>query len=262
MNSNPTGLNGLAALKPRSIPPEAQSRSRALLLTATLITLILQFLPYPYGNLLTYPLRLFVTFIHESGHALAAILSGGQVESLTISPDGSGLTRTYNPFWAGWLVLSGGYLGTTLFGALLLQVGRLSRWQNAGRVTLYAAAGFLLGVTLLWGHANPFTLVTGVILAGVLWVLARLCTPQAANFIASFLAVQCCLNALGDLRILLTLTTQYPGRDNDALFMQQQYLLPAAFWAALWAVMAVIILALALRSYWRGTAIRAEKGLV
>lgn len=254
MVSKPNGLNGAQALLPRNADADSLARARRMLLIATVITVALQFLPY--SNFLLYPLRLFVTFVHESGHALAAILTGGSVVSLTIAPDGSGLTQTQTPIWSMWLVYSGGYLGSTIFGALMLQVGRLSRWQNAGRATLYAAAGWLLLVSVLWGWLNPFTLISGIVLAGILLALARFVTPQAANFIAAFIAVQCCLNALVDLRTLLFLTTNMPGRDNDAVFMQQHYLIPAVFWASLWAVMAVCILGFALRSYWRGTAAR------
>src|SRR5688500_2425405 len=60
-----------------------------LLLLATVITLVLWFMPF--AEYLVYPIRLFVTFIHESSHALVAILTGGSVQSLTISMDGSGV---------------------------------------------------------------------------------------------------------------------------------------------------------------------------
>jgi len=228
--------------------------SRRLLLIATLVTLALWFVPY--SNYLLYPLRLFVTFIHESGHALAAILSGGSVASLTVHPDGSGVTFTRDaPLW-GWLVLSGGYLGTALFGALMLQIGRLGRWRNAGRAALYSIAAALLVITALWGWHSLFTLVTGLALAALLWAIARYTSPRAANFAAAFLAVQCCLNALFDLRTLLYITSNHLG-DNDAVFMSQQYGLPASFWALLWAGMALVILLIALRGYWRATGARA-----
>ena len=41
-----------------------------LLLIATVITIALWFLPYI--GVVTYPIRLFVTFIHEGSHVLAA----------------------------------------------------------------------------------------------------------------------------------------------------------------------------------------------
>ena len=60
-----------------------------LLLIATVITIALWFIPYI--GIVTYPIRLFVTFIHEGSHVLAALLTGGAVQSLTISADGSGV---------------------------------------------------------------------------------------------------------------------------------------------------------------------------
>lgn len=228
------------------------AEARKLLLIASVVTLALWFVPY--ANYVLYPLRLFVTFIHESGHALATLVSGGSVVSLTIAPDGSGLTQSYQSPWWNWLTLSGGYLGTALFGALLLQVGRLRNRRNAGRVTLYVAGGFLLLITLLWGWRSPFTIGAGLMLGALLIVMGRYLSPRTADFVASFLAVQLCLNALGDLSILLHLTTMGSAH-NDAAFMAQNYpVLPAIFWSLAWGLMAVVLLIAALRSYWRGTA--------
>ena len=61
-----------------------------LLLVATIVTIALWIVPY--GGYVVYPIRLFVTFIHESSHAIMAVLTGGAVQSLTIAADGSGLT--------------------------------------------------------------------------------------------------------------------------------------------------------------------------
>ena len=240
--------------------------TRKLLLLASLLTLGLWFVPY--SDYVLYPLRLFITFIHESGHAVAALLSGGSVESLHVAPNGSGVTWTRVSPLLAWLTLSAGYVGTAVFGALLLQVGRFTRWQNAGRIALYVAGSWILLVTLLWAH-NPFnnpsnnitggfvpdffTLAVGLLLSGGLFVLARFTPPRLADFIAAFLAVQCSLNALGDLRILLTITTHNLG-DNDAYFMSQQYVLPPTFWALLWAAMALLLLGVSLWSYLRATA--------
>lgn len=235
--------------------------TRRALLLATVITMALWFVPY--SNILLYPLRLFITFIHESGHAVASMLAGGSVVSLTVFPNGEGVTYTRdNPLMA-WLTISGGYLGTAVFGALMLQVGRITRWQNAGRAALYAVSGFVLLATLFWAH-NPFissglfTLLVGVILAAGLFALARFTSAKVADFAASFLAVQCGLNALGDLRILFELTTTRGG-DNDAVFMAQHYLLPPVFWAVLWAGMAVVILGASLWGYLRAVGVMAAR---
>lgn len=237
--------------------PDAESpqvRSRRMLLMATLVTVGLMFVPY--SNYLLYPLRLFVTFVHESGHALASVFAGGTVDYIRLSPDTSGVTWSATPPWATWLVDSGGYLGSALFGALLLQVARFNRWREMGRAALYVMSAALLTITLLWAH-NPlksglFTPVVGLLLAATLWALGRYSRPRVAEFAAAFLAVQCSLNALVDLRILFTITSGNLG-DNDAKFMSQAYGLPPVFWAVLWAALALGILGVSLMHYWRGT---------
>src|SRR5215217_2814370 len=90
-----------------------------LLLIATLITIGLWFIPY--ANYLFYPIRLFVTFVHEGGHVLAGLLTGGSVQSLTVSMDGSGeVYSAPNGLFSALLTSSAGYLGSTAFGVLLL----------------------------------------------------------------------------------------------------------------------------------------------
>src|SRR5258705_7342830 len=70
---------------------DARPQAMTLLIAAT-ISVVLSFIPY--AEILTYPFRIFVTFIHEGGHALAALLTGNAVSSLTIAMDGSGETYT------------------------------------------------------------------------------------------------------------------------------------------------------------------------
>src|SRR5688500_9945110 len=94
-----------------------------LLLVATLITIALWFIPY--ADYAVYPIRLFVTFIHEGGHALMAVLTGSPVESLTVAPDTSGLVKAYSQSSLATLLFSSaGYLGATAFGVLLLALVR------------------------------------------------------------------------------------------------------------------------------------------
>ncbi len=239
-------------------PSIGEPRSAAPLLWATLVTLGLWFVPY--SNYMLYPLRLFVTFIHESGHALAGTVTGLGVDSLHVRPDGSGVTWVgQSPVW-DWLTISGGYVGAAIFGALLLQASRVGRASSRGKAALYGAAAYVLLVTVLWAH-NPFdnphsfvpdffTPTAGVALAAVLFLIARITPPRWAQFAASFLAVQCGLNALGDLRTLLYLTSGGFG-DNDAVFMSQHYLAAPIVWAFVWAVIAIVVLGASLWSYVR-----------
>ena len=242
-------------------------KARNLLLAATLVALAMLFAPYLLASafganvgltayringILLYPLRLFITFVHESGHAVAALVTGNQVRSLAVSPNGEGVTMATQNLLSAWMIDSAGYLGTAIFGAAMLQVGRLRKVQNPGRAALYFASGALLGVTLLWGWHDLFTLAVGFGLSGVCFALARFLSPAAANFAAAFLAVQCGLNAISDIGILLSLTTG-GEMQNDAGNMAKTYGLPATLWGALWAITALVVLCIGLRSYWKAT---------
>src|SRR5215211_3495482 len=122
---------------------DARPQAMTLLVAATL-SVVLWFIPY--AEVLTYPFRIFVTFIHEGGHALAALLTGNSVASLSVATDGSGLTFTSKGGIISQIFISSaGYLGSMVFGALLLM---LIRKTVAARIVLLACAIYVFALTL------------------------------------------------------------------------------------------------------------------
>ena len=73
------------------ISQDARPQARTLLFAAAL-SIVLWFVPF--AEVLSYPFRVFVTFIHEGGHAIAALLTGNSVQSLSIAMNASGETYT------------------------------------------------------------------------------------------------------------------------------------------------------------------------
>ncbi len=223
------------------------------LLWATALTIALWFIPF--ANVLTYPFRIFVTFVHEGGHALAALLTGNSVQSLSVSMDGSGeVYSTTGGLLSQMFVSSAGYLGAMLFGALLLL---LIRRTVAARLVLAGAAALILAVTIFFGLLAPlwnvslpglFTLVAGVALPLGLFAVARYASAKVATFLVGFLAVQCVLNALFDLKSVLFLST-FTNAQTDAANMARATGIPETFWAIFWIGVAFLLLSLALRAY-------------
>ena len=236
--------NEATTLTTRSGRPS--SYARRLLAAATAASLILWFVPG--AELITYPLRLFSTLVHEGGHALATVLTGGSVQQIWLEPNTSGLTISRGGFAP--LIYSGGYLGTAAIGAAALL---LSRKKGTGKRGAILIAASVLVVTLLWIHPwsrGAFGFAAGLGIAGIVFLAARLLSEPAAQFLTSFLAVQLSLNALYDVRDLLYMTTR-TAADNDAVFMAQAFGLWPWFWAAAWALGAAVILGATLRAYWR-----------
>src|SRR5437588_11100375 len=109
-----------------------------LLVFASLLTLALWFIPF--AGMITWPVRLFVTLLHEAGHAMAALATFGKVHRIALDWNGNGVTL----FAGGWtlIVASAGYLSTMLYGSGLLLV--LRRPRHARSAAIFAAALVLL----------------------------------------------------------------------------------------------------------------------
>jgi len=228
------------------------------LLIAAAITVVLSFIPL--AEVLTYPFRIFVTFIHEGGHALAALLTGNSVVRLSVETTGSGWTYTSKGGLLSQIfVSSAGYLGAMAFGALLLI---LIRKAVAARIVLLGSALYIFALTMIYGLIKPlfwltglsgipFTLLAGIIISVGLVLIARFASAKVATFFVSFLAVQCVLNALIDLKTLFTISAPFSGLSvhTDALNMAQATGIPAIFWTVAWITLALGILWFAMRLY-------------
>jgi hypothetical protein len=233
-----------------------------LLLLATAITVLLWFLPL--GEYIVYPIRLFVTFVHEGAHALAAFVTGGSVQSLTIGADGSGEVYSAGSGWFSSLITSSaGYLGTTAFGVLLLFLIRRSVKPN---YVLYFCAAFVGVMTLVFGMISPafnflslqvafstvaFTIVAGLLLTAGLLAMAKFASIRAANFAVAFLAIQCLLNSLSDLKNLFFINAPLVGSDihTDAANMSALTGLPGIVWVVIWIGLSLLMISVGLRLY-------------
>lgn len=138
---------------------------------------------------LLYPIRLFVTFVHESGHGLTAILTGGRFDHFQVFDNGAGLA-----FTAGgslFLVPQMGYLGAALFGAVLLYATNRVQRVNvvAGIVGLYFAVS-----AILFTGSGKVAVFVGAVVAVGLWMLADRVKPWSGT-----------LRALSGLAVVLTL---------------------------------------------------------
>src|SRR5258707_10543282 len=142
------------------ISHDARPQAMTLLFAAGL-SIALWFIPY--AEILAYPFRIFVTFIHEGGHALAALFTGNSVSSLSVATNTSGETyTTQGGLISQVLISSAGYVGSMAFGALLLI---LIRKSVAARFVLLGSAILVFGLTMIYGLFKP--LFSGVAWSGI-----------------------------------------------------------------------------------------------
>lgn len=233
-----------------------QSRSEVkdsfrLLLFASALTIVLWFIPF--ADLIAHPIRLFVTFIHEMGHALAALATWGEVNRVTVDWTGSGQTLTRGGW--GFVISSAGYLSTTIYGATLLL---LLRRPAFARTTAISTGILLLLVTALFA-GNGLAWLIGLTFGGGCLALGIKGKQRAVHFFMSFLAIQSLLNAFFDLITLIYLSAFARGAQTDAQNMSDATggFIPAIAWAVGWSILSVGVLIATLTIYYRSLRQRA-----
>ncbi len=133
--------------------------------------LVLWFL---WDSIILRPARIYAVMLHEYGHALAAILTGGEVLHIRVftSEGGDCVSRG----GIRWIITSAGYLGNLFLGALLLKAGVKSRKAPRGMV--------LLGVVTLLVTALLVRNFEGVIFCSAIGTLLVLCGLKAPEWIS------------------------------------------------------------------------------
>ena len=225
------------------------------LAVALLASLVLWNLPF--GGLVIYPFKLLATWLHELSHGLTMLLTGVGFDRVLIYRDTSGLA--YGSSEAGRLasavIAAAGYMGTPLWGALLLVVSPDARWA---RRALLVLAALLVGtaVTVIdmpdGDRFGPWAI--GAI--GAACAAAALVMPGRLRLaIAHFIAAQSCVDALLDIRVLLRPSQVVGGKiagASDAHNMAQATFATTATWAVwtwaiVWLLWSLAVLYVALR---------------
>lgn len=193
--------------------------------------------------------ELFVTFLHEASHGLAAILTGGSLREFYLHANGSGLAYTSGGFRP--LIIAAGYLGGCLWGGALLVAARQRGLEKA---VCWALCAFFAVFTLLYVR-NVFGFVAASGMSAFFgWVALRGAGWQLA-LLLNFLAMRSILKALVDLKWLLLYATA-PGLAplTDAKIMSDTYtggLVPPLFFALGIAALSIGALAAFLFAAWQ-----------
>ncbi|PWT96560.1 MAG: hypothetical protein C5B53_09490 [Candidatus Melainabacteria bacterium] len=203
------------------------------------------------------PLNFFTTAVHEMGHALVCIATGGHVGGMTIVSDGAGHGGlTFCQGGNAFLYTQSGYLGAAVFGCILIALSQYPRISKA----------ILLGIGLTIGAAGIFLMPAALCqsgmflqgLASMVWALAMgaflvwsglKLKPALANLLLLFLAVQTALNSVTCIGDLITLSFGLTGMHafSDASNMADMTGIPAFIWSIFWGVSSLVMLGFTLK---------------
>jgi hypothetical protein len=187
-----------------------------------------------------WPLKLLVVMMHESGHALATLLTGGAVDRITLAANESGscLSRLPSGTLAQVAVYSAGYVGSALAGAFLLLATFRFRLR---RVVLGAACVWLAGMGILYA-GDGFTLAFCMGTALVLGLAAKYLPEGGVDMLNLFLAAFTALYVAFDLRS--DLWHAAGGSVSDAALLASVTPVPSWAWAAIWSFASLLVLGL------------------
>lgn len=221
--------------------------TRRQMLTITLAGTFIVYLLWnvDFLSFIAYPFRLFVTYVHEAGHSLMAIITGGRVLEFTVSPNGSGLATTAGGSRA--LILPAGYIGAAFFGASLFYL--VNRHPRFARGIGGMLGVFLIVFTLMFarpdaGNAPTAIIVgffTGLALVGLVWKGSL----RINLLVLSVLSIMTALNAVLDVVTLIRYADMQIASGivrNDAAAFSEEIaggFLPGSFWALMWAGIAL-----------------------
>jgi Peptidase M50B-like len=129
---------------------------------------VLKFMGGTLGRQALYPVTLLVTFLHEFGHAIGALITGGKVVGIEINMDGSGKTTSIPGSLP--IIMMGGYLGSAIFGNLLFYIGaKRSSWAQP---TLVFLAGLMVFSAIVW-RENMVSSGILIVFAAILFFIAH-----------------------------------------------------------------------------------------
>jgi len=178
------------------------------------------------GRTLMSPLILFVTFLHEFGHALAALITGGSVREFVINSNGSGHTTTDGGSQA--IILMGGYIGSAIFGNTLFYIG--AKKPKIAPYALVFVVVLMIIISLIW-FTNLFT--TFFLLAFALALVALGRMTNLYDAIVMFLGLVSILYIIQDFNV-------GPTSDLNA-YANLFVFIPSSVWMYVWLIIVIAL---------------------
>jgi hypothetical protein len=173
-----------------------------------------------------YPLKIFVVLLHEVSHALMSVATGGSIDRITLDPMQGG--ACYCPGGNAFLTLSAGYLGSLLWGGLMLSAARRSRVKSEWVNGLIGA--LVVCLTLLYVR-NGFGFVFGIAFGLAMFAVSKKLGDGVNRSLLLTLGLTSALYAVLDIKSDII---DRPEARSDAAMLAEITGIPTAIWGILW----------------------------
>jgi len=190
-----------------------------------------------------YPLKIFVVLLHETSHALVAVATGGTLHHIVLNPYQGG--ATYTSGGNAFLTLSAGYLGSLLWGSLMIMAAQSRRlpadWVN------WAIGGLVVVLSAVYVRGG-FGILFGALFGLALIVVSQKLSAGLNRSLLLTLGLTSSLYAILDIKSDIL---DRPNMNSDAHMLAQLTGVPTLVWGILWIGLAVVVSALLFRRAYR-----------
>ena len=192
-----------------------------------------------------YPLKIFVVFLHEVSHGIAAVATGGSIAGIQISSNQGGVCQCGGGI--RFITLTAGYLGSLSWGVAMLLVAQAKRIWHL--VTLVGLGVLVLTVSLMYidgGFGVTFGLLFGLALLGI----AKYFPSEIQTMTLTMMGLTSCLYAVWDIK---SDVIDRPGIRSDASMLADLTGVPTVLWGVLWIGIGLAVCWWLLRRTFRNT---------
>lgn len=197
------------------------------------LVILLGLIAYFWDHPVLYPLKLLVVFFHESSHALATLLSGGEVVEFVINHEQGGhvISRGGNRF----VILSSGYLGSLLWG-MAIYISSVKTLYD--KVVMGCLGMSIILITVLLS-SSTFSWLFGLTSGIGMLVAARFLADIYNDFLLRVLGLTSMMYAPLDI---YSDTIFRSHLQSDAYMLAEHTGGTTILWGSLWIIVSVIVI--------------------
>ncbi len=220
---------------PKSAKPSDFSALTGLLLLFAISVLF-------WDTIYLYPIKIFVVILHEISHGMAAVLTGGHIDRIEINAAIGGVCWTSGGHRG--IILSAGYLGSMLWGSLILFIAAKTKYDNI--LGIFIGGGLIL--IALFFIRNFFGFLFTMVLGLLMIILCVRSNNTVADFLMKFIGMTSALYVIIDIKSdLIDRTVDgnalYSGMKSDAFALAEYLGFPqlSVFIGSVWMIIAILV---------------------
>ena len=184
------------------------------------------------------PLKILIVFFHEAAHAIATILTGGEVISLSISVHQGG--EVWSRGGSRFIILTAGYLGSLLIGIVLLLFAARTRADRA----VMAGMGVVMLLLAALYIRDLFALVFTVGVGLAMLYSARRFSTRVNDMALRVIGLTSVIYVPYDI---FSDTIARSALRSDARMLAEEFGGTTMMWGGLWLVISLVVIAWVLR---------------